>query len=260
MSQNMKHTEVPHELDNLKEGHTIEHGDKVIYASIRRYMNAKTRECFPAVGTIASALKCSTKKVQHAIERLVNAGFINKCNDGHKNHYYFPESEFDKRFEMFTDEFSDMDLPLNVKEYYMDIQQYLYGKDTGVGKCALSNAELARRTGWTTISSKKYNTILIEKNLLEEEETTQKDEAGFPVIQKRFDLQGFNQAVLWVKQVNEAIIDHEDRIAALERKLGVQSEQDDIYKELEELRAFKARTLREKALENNSTDVPYFKI
>lgn len=73
-------------------------------------------------------------------------------------------------------------------------------------------------------------------------------------------MQGFNQAVLWAKQVNEAIINHEDRIAALERKLGVQSEQDDIYKELEELRAFKARTLREKALENNSTDVSYFKI
>lgn len=46
------------------------------------------------------------------------------------------------------------------------------------------------------MSIKKYNTILIEKNLLEEEETTQKDEAGFPIIQKRFDLQGFNQAVL----------------------------------------------------------------
>lgn len=110
------------------------------------------------------------------------------------------------------------------------------------------------------MSIRKYNTILIEKNLLEEEETTQKDEAGFPIIQKRFDLQGFNQAVLWVKQVNEALIDHEDRIAALEKKLGIQDEQDDIYKELEELRAFKARTLREKALENNSTDVPYFKI
>lgn len=256
----MKHTEVPHELDNLKDGHTIEHGDKVIYASIRRYMNATTRECFPALNTIAISLKCSINKVRRAIERLVDTGLIEKCSDGRKNHYYFPESEFDKRFEMFTDEFLDMDLPLNVKEYYMDIQQYLYGKDTGIGKCALSNAELARRTGWTTISIKKYNTILIEKNLLEEEETTQKDEAGFPVIQKRFDLQGFNQAVLWAKQVNEAIINHEDRIAALERKLGVQSEQDDIYKELEELRAFKARTLREKALENNSTDVPYFKI
>lgn len=256
----MKHTEVPHELDNLKDGHTIEHGDKVIYASIRRYMNATTRECFPALNTIAISLKCSINKVRRAIERLVDTGLIEKCSDGRKNHYYFPESEFDKRFEMFTDEFLDMDLPLNVKEYYMDIQQYLYGKDTGIGKCALSNAELARRTGWTTISIKKYNTILIEKNLLEEEETTQKDEAGFPIIQKRFDLQGFNQAVLWVKQVNEAIINHEDRIAALERKLGAQSEQDDIYKELEELRAFKARTLREKALENNSTDVPYFKI
>ena len=192
----MKHTEVPHELDNLKDGHTIEHGDKIIYASIRRYMNATTRECFPALNTIATTLKCSINKVRSAIERLVNAGLINKCSDGRKNHYYFPESEFDKRFEMFTDEFLDMDLPLNVKEYYMDIQQYLYGKDTGIGKCALSNAELARRTGWTTISIKKYNTILIEKNLLEEEETAQKDEAGFPIIQKCVDLQVLNQAIL----------------------------------------------------------------
>lgn len=80
-------------------------------------------------------------------------------------------------------------------------------------------------------------------------------------------MQGFNQAVLWVKQVNEALINHEnridsheDRIAALEKKLGIQGEQDDIYKELEELREFKARTLREKALKNNSTDVSCFKI
>ena len=256
----MKHTEVPHELDNLKGDHTIEHGDKVVYASIRRYMNAKTRECFPALNTIATTLKCSINKVRSAIERLVNAGLINKCSDGRKNHYYFPESEFDKRFEMFTDEFLDMDLPLNVKEYYMDIQQYLYGKDTGIGKCALSNAELARRTGWTTISIKKYNTILIEKNLLEEEETTQKDEAGFPIIQKCFDLQGLNQAILWMKKIDAAVVDLQDRVAAIEKHISGQSEQDDIYKELEELRAFKARTLREKALENNSTDVPYFKI
>lgn len=48
---------------------------------------------------------------------------------------------------MFTDEFLDLDMPLNIKEYYMDIQHYLYGKDTGIGRCTLSNTELARRTG-----------------------------------------------------------------------------------------------------------------
>lgn len=143
----MKHTEIPHELDNMRELNILEHGDKIIYAAIRRYMNKDSRECYPAIRTIASNLKCSTVKVQNAISRLLASGLLKKASDGHKNHYYFPLTEFDKHFEMFTDEFLDMDLPLNVKEYYMDIQQYLYGKETGVGKCSFSNAELSRKTG-----------------------------------------------------------------------------------------------------------------
>lgn len=43
----MKHTEVPHQLDMMKDNHQLEHGDKIIYAAIRRYMNKTTRECFP---------------------------------------------------------------------------------------------------------------------------------------------------------------------------------------------------------------------
>ena len=145
----MKHTEVPHELDN-REIYQLEHGDKIIYAAVRKYMNKDTRECFPAIRTIANMLQCTPGKVQAALKRLVSAKFIEKIIAKEKrnsNHYKFPRTEFDKQFEMFTDEFLELDLPLNVKEYYMDIQQYLYGKDTGVGKCSFSNAELSRRTG-----------------------------------------------------------------------------------------------------------------
>lgn len=215
----MQHVEVPYELDNLKLVHTLEHGDKIIYAALRNYMNKDSRECFPAIRFIAENLQCSPTKVQLAIKRLLATGLLEKAKDGRKNHYRFPETDFDKQFEMFTKEFLYMDLPLNVKEYYMDIQQYLYGKDTGKGKCSFSNAELARRTGWTVASIKKYNTILIEKNLLEEETSDYKDEAGFPIIVKRFDLQGLNQAELWVKQVTAAVIKHEDEIQQLKNEI-----------------------------------------
>lgn len=215
----MQHVEVPYELDNLKLVHTLEHGDKIIYAALRNYMNKDSRECFPAIRFIAENLQCSPTKVQLAIKRLLATGLLEKAKDGRKNHYRFPETDFDKQFEMFTKEFLYMDLPLNVKEYYMDIQQYLYGKDTGKGKCSFSNAELARRTGWTVASVKKYNTILIEKNLLEEETSDYKDEAGFPIIIKRFDLQGLNQAELWVKQVTAAVIRHEDEIQQLKNEI-----------------------------------------
>lgn len=201
----MKHTEVPHQLDMMKDNHQLEHGDKIIYAAIRRYMNKTTRECFPAIRTIASSLKCSNTKVLKAIERLLQTGLLQKSYSGRKNCYYFPETEFDKKFEMFTDSFLDLDLELNVKEYYMDIQQYLYGKDTGVGKCSFSNTELSRRTGWSVPSIKKYNTILINNGLLEEEMTGNYDAAGLPIVQKSFDLNGLQQAALWVKAVTEQV-------------------------------------------------------
>lgn len=201
----MKHTEVPNEISNLRDKNQLEHGDKIIYATIRRYMNKETRDCFPSINTIAVKLNCSKTKVLSAIKRLLDTELLEKHIDGRKNHYKFPLTDFDKHFEMFTDEFLDSDLPLNVKEYYMDIQPFLYGKETGVGKCSFSNAELARRTGWTTVSVKKYNTILIEKGLLSEEVTNATDESGLPIVQKAFNLTGLHQAALWVKAVTEQI-------------------------------------------------------
>lgn len=251
----MKHTEIPHQIDALRNDHSLEHGDKLIYASIRRYMNADTRECFPAIGTIASKLKCSTRKVMDAIKRLVSVGLIEKSSSGKKNCYKFPKSEFDKQFEMFTDAFLDMDLPLNVKEYYMDIQQYLYGKDTGVGKCSLSNAELARRTGWTSISIKKYNTILIERGLLEEESScANTDEAGFPLIIKSFDLQGLNQAHLWAKKVTAAVMKHEQEIQEIKEQA---TKQQAIYEsEINNLKKEITKIQKELALARNKTSEP----
>lgn len=235
----MKHTEVPKHLDDLKEQHVLEHGDKIVYAAIRRYMNKDSRECYPAIATIANMLQCSPGKINAAIKRLVLTGLLIKHPDTHKNHYCFPKTKFDEQFEMFTDEFLDLDLPLNVKEYYMDIQQYLYGKETGKGRCTFSNAELARRTGWTVLSIKKYNTILIEKGLLEEEETENKDAAGIPIIQKNFDLTGLHQAALWVKAVTEQVTKNTDDIESIKA-------------ELEELKKWKERKEKEEALKRNS--------
>ena len=216
----MKHTEVPNEISNLRDRNQLEHGDKIIYATIRRYMNKETRDCFPAISTIAIKLNCSKTKVLSAIKRLLDTKLLEKHIDGRKNHYYFPLTEFDKHFEMFTDEFLDLDLPLNVKEYYMDIQPFLYGKETGIGKCSFSNAELARRTGWTNISIKKYNSILIEKGLLSEEVSDQTDEAGLPIIQKNFNLTGLNQAVLWVRAVTEQIVTNTEDIEELKKEVA----------------------------------------
>ena len=205
----MKHTEIPHELDNRKislvdnenEQRILEPGDKVIYAAIRRYMNEDSRECYPSIQKIKEKTHCGQSKVTGAIERLINAGFIKKTqkkapNGKYTNYYYFPKTEFDKHFEMFTDEFLDLDMPTNIKEYYMDIQQYLYDKDSGVGKCSFNNTSLAAKLGISVPSVKKYNAYLIEHGYLDEESTDKTDEAGLVVVQKNFNLSNLNQAAL----------------------------------------------------------------
>lgn len=205
----MKHTEIPHELDNRKrnpidnenENRILENGDKIIYATLRRFMNKDTRECYPSITKIKHILKCGQNKIYNSIDRLKKAGFIRvnkKLTESGKwtNIYYFPKSEWDDHFEMFTDAFLDMDLPINVKEYYMDIQKFLYDKESGIGKCSFNNTQLSQQLGLSIPSIKKYNTILIEKGLLKEELTDHYDESGLVVVQKNFDLSGLNQAAL----------------------------------------------------------------
>lgn len=187
----MKHTEVTSNFD----WKSLSKGDKLIFASIKRYMNKDTRECFPSLHTVAKRLHCSDSKIQKAMYRLEEAGLIKlKREKGKSNCYWFPP-ETDK-FEMFTDEFLDMDLDIKVKEYYMDIQPYLYGKETGVGRTTLSNTKLAEYTGISVPTIRKYNLILIDKGLLEEEPTERTDEAGLTVVQKNFNLTGLQQAAL----------------------------------------------------------------
>lgn len=161
-------------------------------------MNTETRECYPSITTIAKMLKCSRTKVLSAIDRLCVCGLLQKTSKGRgmNNVYLFTRTEFDNFFEMFTESFLKIDMPLNVKEYYMGVQQFLYGKDTGIGRCTFSNTVLADKLGISKLSVKKYNTYLIENGFLEEETTNKTDEAGFPMIQKSFNLTGLQQAEL----------------------------------------------------------------
>lgn len=226
----MQHVEIPNELISLKRQGKLEQGDQVIFAAIKKYMNNETRECFPSITTIAKTLNCSRTKILSAIDRLCSCNLLQKKSNGPGIHntYVFVRTEFDNFFEMFTEDFLKIDMPLNIKEYYMGIQQFLYGKETGIGKCSFSNTKLAEMLGISPLSVKKYNTYLIENNYLEEETTNKTDESGLPVVQKNFNLQSLNQAALWIKAVNQQLTNNTEdieelkkKVAALERELSI---------------------------------------
>lgn len=235
----MQHIEVPHELVNLKRQGKLEQGDQVIFAAIKKYMKNESRECYPSITTIAKDLKCSRSKIISAINRLCECNLLKKtCGPlGSHNTYVFTRTEFDNYFEMFTREFLLIDMPLNIKEYYMGIQQFLYGKETGVGRCSFSNVQLAEKLGISVVSVKKYNTYLINNGFLEEETTSKTDSAGLPIIQKNFNLSGLQQAALWVKAVTEQITmntadieDMKDEISSLRKELENLKREQSLYR------------------------------
>lgn len=268
VTNRMQHTEVPHELDNLQERlskteddiknhpeRILQPGDKVVYAAIRSFMD-ETRTCYPSFTKIKERAKCGQAKIVSAIDRLIQAGFMklsHKRLDNGKtsNLYIFPKTEFDENFEMFTIDFLMMDIPINVKEYYMDIQKYMYGKDTGVGKIGYTNAKLAELTGINAHSIKKYNDYLISKGLLAEEASGNYDSAGFQIMQKNFQLDGFQQAALWVKAVTQQIQINTEDISNVKDELAEVKQELKLAKE--EIKELK----RQKALENVK-DVEYY--
>lgn len=232
----MQHTEIPHELDNLQERlskteediknhpeRILQSGDKIVYASIRSFMD-ETRTCYPSISKIKERAKCGQAKILSAIKRLEKAGFIKtsykKLDNGKISHFYqFPKTKFDESFEMFTLDFLLLDIPANIKEYYMDIQKYMYGKDSGVGRIGYSNTKLSELTGISLPSIKKYNNYLIAHGFLEEEPTGQYDNAGLPVIKKEFNLNTFQQAMLWAKAVTQQVQENTEDINEVKEKL-----------------------------------------
>lgn len=75
-----QHTQVPVILTAYKqkdeEGNSLlKAGDKIVYATIRRYMG-KDRKCYPSITTLKETAHCSQAKILDAIKRLKNANLI----------------------------------------------------------------------------------------------------------------------------------------------------------------------------------------
>lgn len=75
-----QHTQVPDILTAYKQkdkdgNSLLKAGDKIIYATIRRYMD-KDRKCYPSISTLKASARCSQDKVLDAIKRLKNAHLI----------------------------------------------------------------------------------------------------------------------------------------------------------------------------------------
>ena len=134
----------------------------------------------------------SQRFILDSIHRLEDAGLVQVTSrKGTSNLYYFPKET--DQFEMFSDEFLDMDLAPKVKEYYMKLQKSLYDKDQKFAITHYSDKELAELTGLSIPTVKKYNKTLQDKGYMDFNLTNYKDEAGLVIREMSFDMQKLGQ-------------------------------------------------------------------
>lgn len=227
--ENKQHVQVPNKM--TEENTYLKPGDLLIYATIKRYMNAETKTCFPSLNTIASDSGASINTVRNSIQNLVNSGYIEVTQKGRGKLYRFLKWD---RFEPFSYDFLDnKSLSFKEKAYILATQQYMFkDEDTQEGIVTYNNVDLSKRLNVSPSTISRMDTALISKDLLKVNTLTQKDgETGLPIKQKIFRLNKLQQAIVFI------LGNHEDRIQNNENRLeSVEERLDRLERENKELR------------------------
>ncbi len=233
---NKQHVQLPNDMTKSGE---LSQKDLLVYVTIKRYMNAQTKECYPSLDTIVQISGVSKPTVRKAIETLKKLEYLEVRKEGRKNVYKFNPY---KNFEPFSYEFLDFDLDTNLKAYVMVAQQTMYKDIEGFGKISYTDSELANIINLDRHTIAKYNKALEEKGLLSIIKTDKKDPVtGLRIDEKFFHLNELGQAIIWTLQK------HEDDINELKEKAKETSKDvqialkahSEMQKEVEELKAFK---------------------
>ena len=233
--ENLQHVQLP----NKQESESITPQDQLIYVSIKRYMNNKTKEAFPSLQTISEVSGAAINTIRKCIKNLEKADYITIRKKGRQNIYCFNPY---KEFEPFSYEFLDnKNISFTEKSYLLASQQHMY-KYNGQGSISYTNKELSSKINMpeSTVSkcnrqleSKGYLTILNNEN--------REIESGCKTQTKLFHLSKFGQAVVFALQ------NHEERLCNAEDKLAKVEEENKQIKKSYELLLKKIENL-----ENNN--------
>ena len=236
-TMNNKHAQVPNQLFS----DTLEFGDKLVYAHIRKYVNKDTLQCYPRLDTIANDCQLSIKTVKAAINRLERSGLITVYKrKGTSSIYQFHRLE--DGFERFSEEFLDnKNISPKAKAYYIELQQHLYlNEDERTNDTTYSNSEIAKLLGLSVNTVKKYNTELIQNDILHETQLMIKSDDGFSVTKKSFDLDKLGQAVLY------KLKEHEEKLGKHDQEI------EDLKQQIEQLKREQLATRKLLGLQNNT--------
>lgn len=199
---------------NDEVGDNLTPADKLIYLTIRRYMNDSSLECFVSYKQITKDCGAAAETIKKCVNNLVKEGYLKTRREGRKLVYTFNNK---RKFEAFSYDFLDKkDLSFTEKAYLIASRQYMY-KDIENNECRISytNKELARIINSSESMISRHNQSLEKKGYLENSKA----------LIKKFNLRELDKLFVW------KLGEHEERIAANEANIEkIMKENDDLKK------------------------------
>lgn len=240
MEQSKQHIQLPNDMTVTKE---LDPKDLLIYVCIKKFMDKKTKTCYPSLDTIVDLSGVSKPTVRKSIEKLKELKYIEVFKEGRKNKYKFNSY---KNFEPFSYDFlMKNDLTPGEKALIIASQQYMFKDVEGFGKITYSNLELSDKINMSYNTIVKYSKSLKDKGYLDIIKTNKKDsQSGIFVQEKLFHLDALGQAIVFTLQ------NHEERIENIESNTDLIKRQMQIL--INENRELKNRLNR---LEENNQEI-----
>ena len=219
-----QHVQLPNNASDL------EPKDKLVYLSIRRFMNKDTKIAFPSLQTISNVSGASIPTIRKIITKLEDLDYFKVSKKGRGQQYEFNEL---KSFEPFSYEFLDKDdLSFTAKAYLIASQEFMYKDVENFGKVSYSDREMENKINMPHSTISKCNKELEQLGYLTivKNKTTELD-TGCNKNTKIYHLAKLGQAVIWTLQNHEdRLVEHEDRLQKLEKMVEKLSEENNRLK------------------------------
>ena len=139
--------------------------DKLIYLTIRRFMNANTMEAFPSYEKIKELIGAAPQTIKKCVDNLVREGYLETRKKGRQIIYKFNNK---KKYECFNYDFLDKkDLTFTEKAYIVATHQYMFEQDNGTKTISYSNEKLSELIHMSKSTISECNRSLQEKGYLE---------------------------------------------------------------------------------------------
>ena len=219
---------------NGEVGDNLTPADKLIYLTIRRYINPKSLECFVSYKQITKDCGAAAETIKKSVDKLVQEGYLKTRKEGRKIVYTFNNQ---KKFEAFSYDFLDKkDLTFTEKAYLVASRQYMF-KDIDSNECriAYTNKELAKIINSSESMISRYNTSLEKKGYLEDSKA----------LIKKFNLRELDKLFVWkLGEHEEKLKEHDREFDDIKIRLAKIEEANKRYRE-------ENKQLRKKLKDNN---------